>query len=146
MADSPADRLTEIGEAVNSGKIEGVIFGLVVLPLVELSYGIGNLISAIFGVFINPLDAFGDSLGNLVGSLIGGPATILDTAAQVTAQSFQSGPWAQWGPLTWSVGVASILAGAYLVTLYLKEEETSDWLPYSFTDLPFLGSDEDGGD
>lgn len=143
LMSTPTDRLTNVATAVNQNKIEGVIFGLVVLPLVEFAYGVANLISAILGVFINPLAAFGDGLGGIVDALLGGPATILNEAARVTANSFSSGVWAQWGPFTWAMGIISILLGSYAVSVYLRQEQTSDWMPYSFTDLPFLGTDEE---
>lgn len=93
-------------------------------PAAAAEQGISGIILAIAGGIIAVLSAFFEGLDRLFDvfaaardflvALITNPITILDATAAETARSLTVGEWAFFGPLTFAVGVAAIVAGFYV--------------------------------
>jgi len=130
--------------SINRGNLKNVVGVLFLLPIYAALTSIADIIDAIAGFPIAIMDAMSTGIGALINSLLENPAAILDASAAETIRSLTSGVWAQFGPLTWPLGTGVILLSGYLVSMYLEEDETSDIVPYSFTDIPFVGTEEEG--
>lgn len=105
------------------------------LTIVGLFVGFQRVVDAIITFIVTPLSEGGEAVANLFSGLVDEPVTILETGAQTTADSIAE-IWVGWlGPLAFPVGVASILAALYLVSIYLEDRQTSDIFPGSFTDI-----------
>lgn len=115
------------------------------LTIVGLFTGTMDVFQAIVGFFVDPLTGATTAITSLFVGLVGEPAQILIDAADTTGSAIASTYTGWLGPLAFPVGVASVLAGLWLVTIYLSEEDTSDLFPGSFTDIdtpswiPFVG-------
>jgi hypothetical protein len=81
--------------------------------ILAIAGGIIAVISAFFDGLGRLLDVFGAARDFLV-SLITNPITILQATAAETARSLTVGAWSFFGPLTFAVGVASIIAAFWL--------------------------------
>lgn len=125
------------------------------LTVVGVFVGIQDVFQSIIGFVTNPLDSAGDSVARLFSGLVGEPASILISSAETTSREISLTFTGWLGPAAFPVGVASVLASLYLMTIYLENRETSDIFPGSFTDIdipawvPFVpdpGVQEDGED
>jgi hypothetical protein len=123
------------------------------LTIVGMFVGIQNLVNSIINLVTNPLDSAGESVATLFSGIVGAPAAILEGTAGTTAAEISATFTGFLGPLAFPVGVASVMAGLYLVSIYLEERNTSDIFPGLFTDIdtpewvPFLpdpGVQEEG--
>ena len=89
-----------------------------------------SIIGAIDGaanVFLAPFRAFGDGLGNLVGAIVNSPISIIEMSADYTGFVITRGEWGVFGPLTFAVGVASVMAGLWVATQALRRLELRPW-------------------
>ena len=123
-----------IGSAAKAG-IMGVILA-VFAKVIDVG-------SAISDVFILPVQEIAVQGANVVGAFIGGMAGIIRQGAQTTINSLA--PGASWavGPLTYAFSIAAVAGGLYVMSLVLGMGFTSDTVPGTFTDFPFLGVDEE---
>ena len=98
---------------------------------------------AVFDVLIIPIQAFTDAIGRLIEAIFGSPADIVIAGADASADSI--GPGGEWaiGPFSFAIGVGSVLLAGLLIARYLQEDETSDLLPFTFSDFPGVGVEED---
>lgn len=89
--------------------------------------GLSGLILAIFGGMVMIVGAFFDGLSkvlevfadfrDLIGAFFTSPIPILRDTAAHTAHVLTQGEWAFFGPMTWAVGVFSIVLGFWVWTL-----------------------------
>lgn len=103
-----------------------------------------NFIQAIANFFLSPLGAFGDRLADVVNSFVGGGASIIEQGAVTTIQSIAPGATWAVGPLTFAFGVIAAAGGLFAMAWVLQQAPTSDLIPFSFTDVPGAGTDEEG--
>jgi len=109
--------------------------------LLAIGSAITTGILTLADVVIVPVQALTSALGDLTTAIFGSPAEIVIAGAQATAQSLL-GPF-NVGPATFALSIASVLAGLYVIQLYLSEEETGNLLPGLPTDVPFIGAEEE---
>lgn len=93
-------------------------------------------------VVIQPVTAFAGALADLAVAIFGSPARIIIAGADATAASL-TGIF-NVGPLTFALGIGSVLLGLFLIGRYRDEEETGNFLPGLPFDLPFIGESEEG--
>lgn len=108
-----------------------------------------ELLQAIVGVLLFPLEALGVNAAQIVSSFVGGIADIIQQGAITTQQAIA--PGASWavGPLTFFFAILAAGAGLVAMAFVLSLSPTSDALPGTFTDVPFIGvneNEEDFGD
>ena len=97
-------------------------------------------------LFTEPLNAMATGIGGLMDAIIGGAADIVQTGAVTTQQALLPGsPWAV-GPLTFAFGVLAMGAGWYAFAWLLARASTSDTIPFTATDLPLIGAEEEDDD
>lgn len=102
-----------------------------------------NLLQALFDILIQPLGALGQGAGDVVAAIVGGAADIIEQGAQTTIATIA--PGAQWavGPLTFGFGILAAGGGLVVLGWMLSLEVTSNLIPFTFTDVPFFGVDEE---
>ena len=132
---APLDRLKDLQEVDD---LDSALTRLFILPIAAFFFQMTDLIDAGFGVLIDPLTAFASALVDIVDQIIGGPADIVGAGVEAT-----SGDISVLGLFAFPGSLAIALAGGFVVALFLSADITSDTLPFSFTDLPGLGVDED---
>lgn len=115
---------------------------------VLLAWFIGGieLVQAGFNFIVSPLAAFGNQLARVVVAFVGGGARIIESGVATTVASVAPGATWAVGPLTFALQIGAAGAGLYVMALILSRPITSDTIPFSFTDLPFLGVEEDEDD
>lgn len=124
----------------NGGSIVSVlqasIVGLVLSPFLALA----NIITAVGTFFTTPFRQGGLALGDLIIAFFRAPAQLLQTAAQINEDAlriFLSDSLA--GLFAFPLTMAVVLAGLFLMMVYLQEEETGDTLPGLPFDVPDFG-------
>jgi hypothetical protein len=105
-------------------------------------FGVIDSIGALFSVPIKALSAFGRAMEQIVIATFGAPGEFLVAGWRGAIASFQPGGSFYIGPFTPILAMAVFLAVAWMVSQYLELEATSDLIPWSFTDVPLLGTEE----
>lgn len=123
-----------IGAAV-AGGIMGLFTGFFA--------GLIDVVTSIFGLITQPLDVLGIEVGNFLGALVGGAADIVTQGAVTTQQAIAPGQTWAVGPLTFAFGVVAAAAGWYVFARVLAADATSDLLPFTGTDVPGVGANEE---
>jgi hypothetical protein len=131
-------RLNDLA-SVDTDNLSQSVTKLVLLPIVAFFGSMAAAVEAGADVVILPLRALAEGAAGVLDGLLGGGGDIIEAGAQATAAGTDV-----FGILAYPIGIAIVLAGAYLLAAYLSEEETSDLLPFTTTDIPFLGSEEEG--
>lgn len=124
-----AERINDgwgIGKFLKSG------IGLTIAGVFALTF---NILDAIVAFIETPLRGAGSAVGALFSGLLTSPVSILSSTAQTSGTEISATFTGFLGPLAFPVGVASVMGGLYIVSIYLEERETSDIFPGSFTDV-----------
>ncbi|TKX78434.1 hypothetical protein EXE53_21165 [Halorubrum sp. SD626R] len=109
------------------------------LPIAAFFIQAANAVEAISNVFISPLGAFSDNLAAIVTALLGdGAAGIIEAGAEASQADVSV-----FGIGGFPVALGVALSGAFILSWYLSRQDTSDTIPFSFTDIPFIGVEED---
>jgi|GEM_PF-7084032 len=138
MADGTdwVDRLNDVSSVDD---IDGAFTRLLFLPIAAFFVQAANAVEAISNVVIAPLGEFSDGLVDVVESLLGdGAADIIESGAEASATEISV-----FGIASFPASLGIAFAGGLVLAWYLSREDTSDTIPFSFTDLPFLGVEED---
>lgn len=127
--------------SIESGSLTNLVAKDFLLPVTTLFASISLLISSIFDIPVQVFGAFASGVSNFVGTIFNGAAQMLGVGASVSANSVQSGPWAQFGPLTFAVMIAAIIAGLYVIAWYRNLETTGNLVAFIPFDVPLVGSE-----
>ncbi len=103
-----------------------------------VEHGIGGTFYALFEIIIAGMYSFGDALLAPFRSLYTGVSQfveitilsglrIIEAGANNAARSITTGYWAQLGPLTYALGIASFIAGLAIVVWFLRRTEWRPW-------------------
>ena len=125
-----SDRITEDGWEIPKFLRTGIG-----LTIAGIFVGIQDVYQSIIGFVTNPLDSAGESVATLFAGLVGEPASILTETASATATGISTSFTGLTAFIAFPLGVASVMGGLWIVTVYLEERETSDLFPGSFTDI-----------
>lgn len=116
--------------------LQGAIFGTFVSVFTE---GV-NLIQSIGNLIVSPIDATAEATIATIDATIIEPLGIVSTTAEASATGIAS----QFGVFAFLVGLAVLLAGYWMITQFLVQDETSDtFVVPGFPDIPFIGVDEE---
>ena len=127
----------------NWNSIGGAVAGGIMGAFIGFFSGLTDVITSLFGLITQPLDVLGIEVGNFLGALVGGAADIVTQGAVTTQQTIAPGqPWAV-GPLTFALSVVGTGAGWYVFARILAADITSDLLPFTGTDIPGVGANEE---
>lgn len=155
MADDGLTLTNSSGEVTGSSAISGVLSFLdgsgntpgdvIVASIVgifaSVSTGVGDILLAIAAFPAELISAVTDSSTSLFEAFVSSPASIITGgdgfvgAAARTAIEISSTFTGFLGIFAFPAGVASILLGLWLITTYLEERSTSDFVPGAFTDI-----------
>lgn len=119
-----------------------------------LGGSVGGLVAAFFlfpiqvgaamtSTIVDPLTQMGTELAGLVTAYIGGGARIVTQGSITSAVSLEPGATFDVGPFTFGLGIAAMGVGVIVLAVILAYGPTSNWLPFSFTDLWPFGVDEE---
>jgi hypothetical protein len=111
---------------------------LLFLPIAAFFVQASNAVEALTRVFIDPTIALATGADSFVTALIGGSGTILEAGAESSAEGV-----GVFGIFAQPIALLVVLASAYLLARYLVADTTSDAIPFTFTDFPLIGADED---
>jgi len=125
-------------EDIRGSELSDTIEKLLLLPILAFFLQLANALEAIFNVFIVPISALLDGIGQFIGSLFGGISQVIGAGAAGTAQNVQ-----QWFVFSLPVAVGVVLLIAMMFAWYTDQDFTSDLIPFSSTDVPFVGNDEE---
>lgn len=125
------ERLNGLSQ-VNS--LDSALTRLLFLPIAAFFFQAAEAVEAISNVLIAPLESFALNLARIVSSFLGGSADIINAGADASA-----GDVSVFGIGAFPIGLVIVFVAAFVVANYLQQNETSDLIPLSFTDIPFLG-------
>lgn len=142
--DDSVSRLRNIA-SIRGTSLENVVPKALLLPVIALFAGIGDIIDALTGIPVVVGNALGVNIADLVGATIGGGATVIDTGATVSARSLAEGVWAQFGPFSIVIAVVAVGGAAYVAASIRSIDQTGNFGVVGFLpgDIPFFGQDED---
>ena len=127
-------RWASIGAAVAGG-----IIGL----FTSVFAGLVDFVTSISGLITQPIDALADGVANFLGALVGGAGDIVTQGAVTAQQTIAPGQSWAVGPLTFALGIVGAGAGWYVFARILAADQTSDLLPFTGTDIPGAGANEE---
>jgi len=117
---------------------------VLLLPMIAFMLQFANALEAVLDLFIVPVRSLLDGIDALLGALFGsgatGAADVISAGAQETIRSLRDGPFSV---LSFNVGVIVVLLSGVIIAYYLQRESTSDLVPFTFTDFPIIGTDEE---
>lgn len=109
------------------------IIGLIISPVIAVAdvvYAVGNF-------FSQPFDSAGDALGALLEGLFEAPGSLLTAGADISETALRGVLGESLaGILAFPITVALVMAGLYMIVVYLREDETGDTLPGVPVDVP----------
>jgi len=135
--------------AASADSLAGVIFQGLGAVLLAVGTAIASGVLTVADVVIVPLSALTTAAGQLIDAIFGGAARIIDFGALATALSIGPGGMFNLGPFSFALGIGAVLLGLYVVTAYLSEEPTGNFVPGIPFDVPtpgFTGPEEDDED
>jgi len=141
------DTLQGVTNFLQAGGSAGTVLsasfiGLVVSPFVALA----DIIDGVGTFFETPFSSAGEALGSLLEGLFKAPGNLLTAGADISETALRSALGESLaGTIAFPVTVGLVMLGLFLVTLYLREDETGDTLPGLPIDVPtdFLGVEEE---
>jgi len=136
-SDSGTNWISEV-EDIRGSNLSSTIEKLLLLPILAFFLQLANALEAIFNVFIVPISALIDGIAQFIGSLFGGISQVIGAGAAGTAQNVQ-----QWFVLSLPVAVGVVILVAMIFAWYTDQDYTSDLIPFTSTDVPFVGNDEE---
>ncbi|MFC6757889.1 MULTISPECIES: hypothetical protein [Haloarcula] len=138
-----SDLFDRAAEADNLASIIIQGFGAVFLAI---GSAIASGIITVADVIIIPLSALANAGGDLVGAIFGGAGQIIEFGALATALSIGPDGAFNIGPFTFALGVGAVLLALWLVTAYVSEDSTGNFVPGIPFDIPtpgFTGPEEE---
>lgn len=139
--DSYIERLRSVS-SINDGSVANVVPKAMLIPVVAFFTSLANAIGAAFGVPIATFDGLAKGAQELIRGLFG-VGSILDAGATASAQSFTSGPWAQFGPFSFVIAVGVVGLAALVLARARENPSTGNVVAYLPFDVPFIGTDEE---
>ena len=140
-------RVTALFERASSAdSLSGVIFQGIGAVLLAFGTAIASGVLTIADVVIVPIQTLTGAVGQLIDATFGGAAMIVDFGAISTALSIGPGGMFNLGPFSFALGIGAVLLGLYVVTAYLSEDATGNFVPGIPFDIPtpgFGGPEED---
>lgn len=112
--------------------IEGGIAGTMVVIFASIATGI----ESVFSVFTEPLYALAAELASLIAAYI--PDELMTAAVQSSASAVD-----QFGVWAYPIGMIVMAVGLLILSGLLSMEITSNLVPFSTTDWPIIGADEE---
>jgi hypothetical protein len=128
-------------QAADAGSLGAVLFRGIGATLLAVGTALASGVLTIADVIIVPLSALTDAASALVGAIFGGAAFIIESGAAATGISIGPGGTFNLGPLTFALGIGAVLLALYLVTAYVSEEPTGNFVPGIPFDAPTPGLD-----
>lgn len=105
--------------------------------------GMASIVAAIALMIYGPLNAMANGIADFMTGLVGGAADIIEQGVETTVTSIAPGATWAIGPLTFGLSILAMGAGLWALAWILGRAETSDTIPFTFTDIPFVGVDEE---
>lgn len=135
LINSFQDRWGGLGKATEAG-----IGGVIVTVLGGLALGVDT----VRRLFTDPLIAVINGVSGLMDAIIGGAGDIIEQGVRTTVTSIAPGATWAVGPLTYGFSIVAVGVGLYVLAQILESRATSDLIPFTFTDWPLIGADEEG--
>jgi len=132
------DWISKLNDLSQVNDLESAFTRLLLLPIAAVFVQLSNAVEAVSNVIILPVRQFGESLIDVVDAIIGGPADIVEAGVAASV-----GDVNVFGIGGFPVALMVVFLGAFIISWYLGRDESSNFIPFSFTDLPFVGVDED---
>jgi hypothetical protein len=132
--------------AASADSLGGVIFQGIGAVLLAVGTALASGVLTIADVLIVPLSTLTNAVGELIDAIFGGAAQIVDFGAIATAISIGPGGQFNVGPFSFALAIGAVLLALYVVTAYLSEEPTGNFVPGLPFDIPtpgFTGPEED---
>jgi len=119
------------------GTFADTIEKLLFLPVVAFVLQLANVLEALFNVFILPTNA-------LVSGIVGFLTALFDGVARVIAAGARGSTGVQqFSLLGLPLALFIVVLTAMVLAWYTDQEFTSDLIPFTASDFPIIGNDEE---
>lgn len=135
------DWIGKLNEVSKINDLDSALTRLLFLPIAAFFVQFANAVEAISRILIDPARAFAAGVQSIVLSLLGGSADIIGAGADASA-----GDVSVFGLFAFPFSLLIVFVAAFILANYLEREETSDLIPFTFTDIPFFGVEEQTDD
>jgi hypothetical protein len=132
------DWVSRLNDVSQINDLDSALTRLLFLPIAAFFVQAANAVEAISRVVIDPVDALATGVQSFVISLLGGSADIVQSGADTTAADVSV-----FGIGAFPIALGIVFVSAFILANYLEREESSDLIPFTFTDIPLVGVDED---
>lgn len=132
------DWISKLNGLSSVDDLDGAVTRLFLLPIAAFFVQAANVVEAISSVVIDPTFALGSGVGAVLGSILDGASEVVSAGAAASATDISV-----FGLFGFPAGLGIALGGGLVLAWYLGRDETSDTIPFTFTDLPFVGVNED---
>jgi len=135
------ERLNELEDTVGGegdSSLVNVVERVLLLPLIAFFLQLANALEAILDVFIVPTNELIDGSTQFLTATFDGVENIIQSGAEASAGGVEG-----FGLVGFPLAQAVVLLGGAVIALFLLLGPTGDTAPFTFTDIPFVGTEEE---
>ncbi len=144
---NPVKLVKNFGDTFDGSIFNAIAWGIGGI-FVTLLAGIAIVTNTVRRLITDPLGTLIGGVSDVFAAIVGGGARIVEAGVRSTVQSIAPGSAIAnsiVAPLTFAISIGLIGAGMFTLAWILEREETSNILPFTGIDLPYIGRDEDDG-
>lgn len=140
-ADGGTDWISRLNDVAAINDLDSALTRLLFLPIAAFFVQLANAVEAFSRILIDPAFALASGVVGVINGLVGGAGRIIGAGADASA-----GDVSVFGIGGFPIAIGVAFVGAFILANYLERQETSDTLPFTFTDIPFFGVEEETDD
>lgn len=132
------DWISRLNDLNSISDLDSALTRLLFLPVAAFFVQLANGVEAISQIIIAPAQEFAVGVAGIANSLLGGSADVIGAGASASASDVSV-----FGIGGFPVAIGIAFLAAFIIATFLEQDQTSDLIPFTFTDIPFLGVNED---
>jgi hypothetical protein len=140
------DWINRLNSVTQINDLDSALTRLFFLPIAAFFVQSANAVEAFSRILIDPAVAFASGVQSIVFSLLGGPDSTGISGVIEAGSSATAGDINVFGFFALPVSLVIVFGSGAIIALYLRRQSTADLIPFTFTDIPLLGVEEQADD
>lgn len=137
-ASGGTDWISRLNDVSSIESLDSALTRLLFLPIAAFFVQLANGVEAISQIIISPALELGAGVASIANALLGGSAEVISAGAATSASDVSV-----FGIGAFPIGIGIAFLAAFLIANFLQQGETSNLIPFTFTDIPLLGVEEE---